>query len=61
MALFRAAIERDSVSLLKFPSLADGFSLEFEWQQISSGLQDSSQNFYSSQQYRSLEWSPFFF
>ena len=23
--------------------LADGFSLEFEWQQISSSLQDSSQ------------------
>ena len=27
-----------------FPSvLADGFSLEFEWQQVSSSLQDSSQ------------------
>ena len=26
-----------------FPSvLADGFSLEFEWQQVSSSLQDSS-------------------
>ena len=23
--------------------LADGFSLEFEWQQVSSNLQDSSQ------------------
>ena len=28
-------------------ALADGFSLEFEWQQVSSNLQDSSQ--YSSQ------------
>ena len=28
------------------PALADGFTLEFEWQQISSSLQDSSQ--YSS-------------
>ena len=25
------------------PTLADGFSLEFEWQQVSSSLQDSSQ------------------
>ena len=25
------------------PALADGFSLEFEWQQVSSSLQDSSQ------------------
>ena len=24
-------------------ALADGFSLEFEWQQVSSSLQDSSQ------------------
>ena len=24
--------------------LADGFSLEFEWQQVSSSLQDSSQD-----------------
>ena len=30
--------------------LADGFSLEFEWQQISSSLQDSSQNSGRSQQ-----------
>ena len=29
-----------------FPSaLADGFSLEYEWQQVSSSLQDSSQYF----------------
>ena len=25
------------------PALADGLSLEFEWQQVSSSLQDSSQ------------------
>ena len=25
------------------PALAKGFSLEFEWQQVSSSLQDSSQ------------------
>ena len=25
------------------PALADGFSLEFKWQQVSSSLQDSSQ------------------
>ena len=25
------------------PALADEFSLEFEWQQVSSSLQDSSQ------------------
>ena len=25
------------------PALADGFLLEFEWQQVSSNLQDSSQ------------------
>ena len=31
-------------SLRVFTSvLADGFSLEFEWQQVSSSLQDSSQ------------------
>ena len=29
------------------PVLADGFPLEFEWQQVSSSLQDSSQ--YSGQ------------
>ena len=29
--------------------LADGFSLEFEWQQVSSSLQDSSQYFGCSQ------------
>ena len=36
-------------TLLKvfMPTLADGFSLEFEWQQVSSSFQDSSQ--YSSQ------------
>ena len=31
-------------------ALADGFSLESEWQQVSSNLQDSSQDFGSSQQ-----------
>ena len=30
--------------------LADGFSLEFEWQQVSSSLQDSSQDSGRSQQ-----------
>ena len=30
--------------------LADGFSLEFEWQQVSSSLQDSSQYSGRSQQ-----------
>ena len=30
-------------------ALADGFSLEFEWQQVSPGLQDSSQHFGRSQ------------
>ena len=29
--------------------LADGFSLEFEWQQVSSSLQDTSQNSSRSQ------------
>ena len=29
--------------------LADGFSLEFEWQQVSSSVQDSSQDFGRSQ------------
>ena len=31
--------------LLEFfpPALADGFPLEFEWQQVSSSLQDSSE------------------
>ena len=32
------------------PALADGFSLEFEWQQVSSSLQDSSQYSGRSQQ-----------
>ena len=27
-------------------ALADGFSLEFEWQQVSSSLQDSPQYYY---------------
>ena len=31
-------------------ALADGFSLEFEWQQVSSSLQDSSQDSGRSQQ-----------
>ena len=56
IALFCAAILRDSVSLLKFPfiiiiyslefftsALADGLSLKSEWYQVSSSLQDSSQ------------------
>ena len=35
----------DTQHLEFFPSvLADGFSLEFEWQQVSSSLQDSSQD-----------------
>ena len=38
-------------SLLLFKSmLADGFSLEFEWQQVSSSLQDSSQDSSRAQQ-----------
>ena len=58
MALSCAAIRWDSVSLLRLlllsllytllefftSALADGFSLEFEWQQVSSSLQDSSQS-----------------
>ena len=66
LALFCAAIRRDSLSLSKFlfpshvqvllllllllflsifftPALADGLSLEFEWQQVFLILQDSSQ------------------
>ena len=31
------------------PALTDGFSLVFEWQQVSSSLQDSSQYSYRSQ------------
>ena len=34
---------------------ADGLSLEFEWQQVSSDHQDSSQYSYQSQQYCSLD------
>ena len=37
------------------PALADGFSLEFEWQQVSSSLQDSSQYPSRSQQCCSLD------
>ena len=33
----------------------DGLSLEFEWQQVSSSLQDSSQYFFRSQQYCSFD------
>ena len=32
------------------PTLADGFSLEFEWKRVSSGLQDFSQYSGRSQQ-----------
>ena len=35
--------------------LTDGFSLEFEWQQVSSGLQDSSQYSGRSQKCCSLD------
>ena len=45
-----------SVSWWFFTSvLADGFSLEFEWQQVSSSLQDSSQDSGCSQQYCRLD------
>ena len=37
------------------PVLTDGFSLEFEWQQVSSSLQDSSQYSGRSQQCCSLD------
>ena len=37
------------------PGLADGFSLEFEWQQVSSSLQDSSQSSGRPQQCCSLD------
>ena len=41
-----------------FPSvLADGFSLEFEWQQVSSSLQDSSQYSVRPQQLLLLQFS----
>ena len=36
-------------------ALVNGFSLEFEWQQVSSSLQDSSQYFGRSQQCYSLD------
>ena len=36
-------------------ALADGLSLEFEWQQVSSSFQDSSQYFGHSQQHCSLD------
>ena len=35
-------------------ALADGLSVEFEWQQVSSSLQDSSQ--YSSRSKKSVVW-----
>ena len=43
--------------LLEFsiPALADGFSLEFEWQQVSSSLLDSSQYSGRSQQCYSFD------
>ena len=46
----------DYFTLCKFfiPALADGLSLESEWQQVSSGLQDSSEHFSPSQQCCSL-------
>ena len=34
--------------------LTDGFSLEFEWQQVSTSLQDSSQDSGRSKQFPSL-------
>ena len=37
------------------PVLADGLSQESEWQQVSSGLQDSSQYSSQSQQCNSLD------
>ena len=37
------------------PALADGFSLEFEWQQVSSSLQDLSQYSGRSQYCRSFD------
>ena len=44
--------------LLEFfaPTLADGLSQEFEWQLVSSCLQDSSQYSGRSQQCSSLDW-----
>ena len=51
MALFCVAIRRDSVLLLLFTHLefftsvlVGGFSLKFDWQQVSTSLQDSSQD-----------------
>ena len=38
--------------------LADGFSLGFEWQQVSSSLQDSSQIFWPFSIMLSFFWSP---
>ena len=35
--------------------LADGFSLEFEWQQVSTSLQDSTQDSGRSKQYCRLD------
>ena len=39
------------------PALADGLSLEFEWQQVSSSLQDSSQH--SSRSNNAVDWMVF--
>ena len=53
MTLFCATIKMNSLfsPLEYFPSvLADSFSLESEWQQVSSSLQDSSQDSGRSQQ-----------
>ena len=63
MALFSAAIRRDSVSPLRIiffrelftPALADSFPLVFEWHQVSSSLQDYSQYSGRSQKRRNLD------
>ena len=44
-----------SFSRFFIPSLADGFSLEFEWQQVSTSFQDSSQYSNRPQQCCSLD------
>ena len=49
---FSSSSSSSSSSSCEFftPALADGLSMEFEWQQISSSLQDSSQYFGRPQQ-----------
>ena len=36
------------------PAFANGFVLEFKWRRIFSGIQDSSQYFFRSQEYHCL-------